>query len=167
MPAAHDSSPWETAILPVALRPLAWTLVGMMAFCGLGCRQQVPVVAVTGTVRIDGQPAANVLVTFLPDPEKGTKGPRSAAATDAEGRYRLRSDEQRDGAVPGWHRVIVEDLAQYAMRREEKTPRPAGPFRSRVPAAYHDPRQTPLCVEVRQDAPTHDLDLATTPIRKP
>jgi len=142
-------------------------LAGTMLLSIAGCRRQARLLPVSGTVRLDGRPAANVLVTFLPDPAKGAKGPRSAAATDADGRYRLRCDDQRDGAVAGWHRVVVEDLALYAAPRDENAPRMAARPRSRIPALYCEPRQTPLKVEVRPDGQTHDFDLSSTQPPKP
>jgi hypothetical protein len=137
-------------------------LAGTMVLSSPGCRRQPPMGVVSGTLRLDGRPAANVLVTFLPDPAKGTKGPRSAAATDAQGRYQLRCDDQRDGAVQGWHRVVIEDLALYSMPRDENPPRTKAPPRSRIPPVYCDPRQTPLQVEVSQGPQAHDIDVSST-----
>jgi hypothetical protein len=137
-------------------------LAGTMVLSGQGCSRQPPLGVVSGTLRLDGQPAANVLVTFLPDPAKGTKGPRSAAATDAQGHYQLRCDDQRDGAVQGWHRVVIEDLALYSMPRDENPLRTAAPPRSRIPTVYCDPRQTPLQVEVSQGPQVHDIDVSST-----
>jgi len=147
------------------LRAIA--LASAMTLLGPGCSRPPPVGVVSGTVRLDGRPAAKVLVTFLPDPAKGSRGPRSAAATDAQGRYRLRCDDQRDGAVVGWHRVVFEDLALYAAPRDENSRRTAGLPPSRIPPVYRDPRRTPLEVDVGPDDQTHDFDLSSTQPPKP
>jgi len=121
-----------------------------------GCTDPVPLVDVAGTVRLDDRPLPNVLVTFLPDPAKGTAGPCSRAVTDAQGRYRLRCEDRRPGAVLGWHRVLIEDLSCYEADRKENSPPPA---RSRVPEKYRSTAGTPLRKQVTSDSQPIDLDL--------
>jgi len=99
------------------------------------------------------------LVAFLPDPAKGTTGPRSAAVTDAQGHFRLKCDDQRDGAVVGWHRIVVEDMAVYALPRKDNAPRLTAPVKPRFPAAYGSSADTPLLVEVRPEKASFDLRL--------
>ncbi len=130
-----------------------------LVFC-IGCGQsEVPLVAVEGTVRLGDQPLENVLVAFLPDPAKGTTGPRSAAVTDSQGHFRLKCDDQRDGAVVGWHRVVVEDMAVYALPRKENAPKPATPLAPRFPAIYGSSADTPLLVQVQPEKADCDLRL--------
>ena len=64
-------------------------------------------------VYLDGEPAAELIVEFLPDPERGTEGPRSTATTDEQGQFRLHCDDQRDGAVVGFHRIVIEDARAF------------------------------------------------------
>jgi len=136
-----------------------WTpLVTMVAMLAVGCARQVSLAEVEGTVYLDGNPLDNVLVCFLPDPAKGTAGPRSVAATDAQGHYRLRCDDRGEGAVIGWHRVVVEDLAPYVAPRDEKTS-PGQTAPSRVPSAYTTSANTPLSIEIKPDRQTVNLDL--------
>jgi hypothetical protein len=123
-----------------------------------GCAQKTPLGEVQGTVRLDDRPLEGVLVVFLPDSAKGTEGPRSTAATDADGQYRLRCEDLRDGAVIGWHRVVVEDMAVYDEPRDEDT-MPARPVRSRVPHVYTNPADSPLAAEVKPGEQTIDLHL--------
>jgi len=108
---------------------------------------------------MDGRPLGNVLVRFLPDPDNATTGPASAAAADAEGHFRLRCDDHRDGAVVGWHRVVIEDLLPYAAPRDDKSPPPAAPVRPRVPPAYGTSAGAPLLAEVKPGPQTIDLNL--------
>jgi hypothetical protein len=126
-----------------------------------GCGQKTPLGEVQGTVRLDDRPLENVLVVFLPDPAKGTHGPRSTAATDAAGEYRLRCEDLRDGAVIGWHRVVVEDMAVYDEPREEDAT-PARSVKPRVRRVYTSPADSPLTAEVKPGIQTIDLDLTGT-----
>jgi hypothetical protein len=67
-----------------------------------GCSQGPAVVEISGTATRGGQPVADLVVTFHPD-----QGRPSWGFTDAQGRFTLHYDNQRDGAVVGRHRVYV------------------------------------------------------------
>jgi hypothetical protein len=131
------------------------SLAGLLLVAG--CGGGAPRGEVDGTVKANGKPLANVVVAFVPDPDRGTKGDRAAATTDADGRYRLRG-----GAVVGWHRVVVEDLAVYQAPRD-----PDGTVKTKPPvrfaARYADPLQTPLRKQVEAGSQVIDLDLKTGP----
>ncbi len=124
-----------------------------------GCNSQTHLVEVEGTVLRDGEPLRDVLVVFLPDPKRGTSGPRSCAATDERGRFRLTCDDQRRGAVAGWHRVILEDLSYYKLPRNEEPAEPVPPAVSRVPHEYRAAATTPLEIQVTAERPAVDLRL--------
>src|SRR5262245_5662428 len=94
---------WARAFPPAAALLLCLATAG----CGGKKHKFVPV---EGVVEINGRPASNILVRFLPDGLKNNEGPPSSGITDEKGAYRLKSDKGDDGAVPGWHRVIFEDL---------------------------------------------------------
>ncbi len=103
---------------------------------------------VEGTVKMDGKPLPNVVVQFLPDPEKATVGPLSAATSDDQGRVRLRAQDQREGAVVGWHRVLIGDP------NEERPPQGQKPKKAaRVPARYATAAGTPVRLEVKAGGP--------------
>jgi hypothetical protein len=58
-------------------------------------------------VTIDGQPAADLRLEFWPT---GDYGPKSAATTNAAGRFVLWTwDGETRGAVVGTHKVVVRD----------------------------------------------------------
>ena len=122
----------------------------------LGCGGHVPLAQVEGTVRLNDRPAGNMLVTFFPDPAKGTAGPCSRAVTDSEGHYRLQCEDERFGAVIGWHRIVIEDFECYqASRKEDAPPGPA----SRLPKIYQSAVSTPLQEQVSSGLSTIDLNL--------
>jgi len=146
----------------------AWFVLALTML--LGCGQEAPPATVEGTLRMNGKPLDNCLITFLPEPGQEAAGPHSTGLTDQRGYYRLRLDDQREGASVGWHRVTVEDLSvSTGVRRrdhgtvdeqtDETTPPP--PVRhSRVPARYNSPKDTPLRKEVKPGRQVVDLDVA-------
>src|SRR5438552_19006537 len=84
-----------------------------------GCGSKPQIVDVSGVVKLDGVPLPDALVEFLPDPDKGTNGPRSSGKTDAEGRFRLLRDDEQYGAVVGFHRVLIQDMRTFPPPREK------------------------------------------------
>jgi len=116
---------------------------------------------------MNGEPLDNCLVTFLPEPGQEPAGLRATGLTDQRGHYRLRLDDQREGASVGWHRVIVQDLtvSTGVRRRDHGTvdeemdeTRPPPPARrSRVPAKYNSPEDTPLRRELKPGRQVVDL----------
>ena len=116
----------------------------------VGCSgQPYKIVAATGTVTLNGQPAGGVEVQFCPDPEALTKGPSSLAETDDTGKFVLRyavpgEAESKEGAVVGTHKVMLADL------RQKPAPQGFPPNPSRVPILYGSLQTTPLRLEVKE-----------------
>lgn len=83
--------------------------LGLFAGCSDG-RQPAPV---SGQVTLDGQPAADVYVSFQPQGESAdfaADAMGSAALTDEAGRFTLcLSDTQQPGALVGKHVVRLSD----------------------------------------------------------
>ncbi len=131
-------------------RPLRLALAALAIALG-GCSQPPPLGSVTGVVTIDGQPLKNVLVTFTPEASGDHAQVRSMGLSDDAGRFALRTETQRDGALAGEHRITVEDMAIYdAPRSEDGTILAMPPVR--FPAVYADALHTPLHATVRQNA---------------
>jgi hypothetical protein len=86
------------SLIPVALVP--------SLFCG--CGHPVPLGQVEGSVKVDGQPAAKVMVVFIPEDRRM---PQSIGITDDLGKFELRCNNNRLGAAIGNHRVMVVDAA--------------------------------------------------------
>lgn len=115
-----------------------------------GCGEKVERAEVTGVVMLDGKPMPDALVEFLPDPEQKTHGPVSAATTDEQGRFRLLGYDQRDGAVIGSHRVMVQDrrsIPQAVTDFTKVKPPPVQP--SRISSIYGSAASTPLKQEIK------------------
>jgi hypothetical protein len=124
----------------------------------LGCGASAPRGDVEGTVRRQGKPLANVLVSFVPDVDAQTTGVRAAGVTDADGRYRLRGEDRQPGVGVGNFRVVIEDLNVNALPRS-----PDGTLLQQPPVRfdprYGSPLKTPLRKQVQPGNQVIDLDL--------
>src|SRR5438128_12131871 len=113
----------------------------------LGCSGGPRPAEVTGTVRLNGKPLANVMVEFNPDAPTGV---RSTGTTDEHGRYELVCDDQQPGALVGPHRVVLHDLGIYGGkflgRKLEQAGTKDGPTLkpSRIPSKYGSTDHTQL-----------------------
>jgi hypothetical protein len=114
---------------------------------------------VEGTVRLKGQPLANVQVEFWPE----SNAARSTGFTDKDGRYQLTYDGKRPGAVVGPHRVLLYDVQVYGDvplgRRKNKDADVTPVKASRISSAYTEASRTPLKREVSPSANVIDLEV--------
>jgi hypothetical protein len=153
---------------------LVWFAAAGLAAAGCGRGPQWA--AVEGTVTVDGQPVSNIEVVFVPDPARGSNGPRAAALTDEQGHYRLHGDKGEEGAVVGQHRVLIVDNATRSRFGRPAPAAPAGgddpaPVRprpapasksGRIPLRFGSLTDTPLQgVEVKRGTQRHDFDVRT------
>jgi len=84
-------------------------IAGIALLSGCGGGEAGPALAtVTGTVTLDGQPVDHGQVYFHPDSSRGTTGPTSMAEIGPDGKYSIKSSQDREGAVVGFHQVRVE-----------------------------------------------------------
>jgi hypothetical protein len=127
------------------------SLTGLLALTG--CGGGIEEGPVSGTIYMDGKPLANVHVQFQPlgTKENPNPGRGSHGVTDESGRYTLRIDGVRDGAVVGKHRVAVcAVLAGEGKNFNPETGSPDGEIppggREFIPARYND--QTELTFDV-------------------
>lgn len=141
------------------IKVMAW-LCSVSIIAVVGCEQPAAkLVPVEGIVTLEGQPLPGVLIEFLPDAFRGTSGPRSSATSDIDGRFKLLCDNQKPGAVPGTHRVLVTD--------PERKPAPQGgqegPTPGRISFLYQDGDTTPLVIQVPAKGGEVKLGLVKTP----
>lgn len=78
----------------------------LAAIIGCGGTTYVPV---SGVVKLNGVPYPNAVVSFQPlgTGDNPTPGRGSSAYTDANGRFVLKSDNDKDGALVGKHIVRI------------------------------------------------------------
>jgi|SRR5262245_22028314 len=88
-------------------------VTGLAVLCLAGCSGGKKIVPVSGTVRLNGEPYANAIVSFQPigESKDDDVGRGSSGKTGPDGRYTLIYDGEKPGAVVGKHRVrIFTDL---------------------------------------------------------
>ena len=95
------------------------------------------IVPVSGLVKVNGEPAANVVVSFQPLGGESEENPGrgSSAVTGADGRYTLIYDGDKPGALTGKHRIRIFPQVTGGGRGENPEGE-AGPAR---PTAYIPP----------------------------
>jgi hypothetical protein len=136
-------------------------LTTCVAGCG-GSGAKVPELAtVKGKVTVDGQPGANLEVTFEPQ-AKGIKksdiqiGAGSTAQTDAQGNYELRyQGGSLKGAAIGTHLVRINTMAGGGPAGGETAAAASTP----IPPQYNT--ESEKTVEVKAGQNTIDLEVQT------
>jgi len=124
--------------------------IGLALLLGVaGCGSSSATVAVEGQLQIAGQPADSISVQFVPDSASNHAGLKAAGFTDGTGRFTLRCEDGRGGAIPGRYHVLLDDLKVYANPRNNMPPEArAKLIVSRIPKAYRSAGSTPLKVVV-------------------
>ncbi len=127
-----------------------------------GCGTTVEKGEVRGVVTLGEEPLESIMVYFMPDPASEGDQAASWGVTDAEGRYRLEYQGEGGGfgAIPGQHRITLEDLVPENSRGEEVPPAP------RIPPNLMSPSATGLRYEVVPGEQTIDIDVAAPPPKK-
>ncbi|MGQ0636681.1 MAG: hypothetical protein ACT4QC_18885 [Planctomycetaceae bacterium] len=135
---------------------------GLLAGCGGADR---PALApVSGVVRYDGEPIEKISVSFVP-----RKGAASIGVSDAEGKFRLTTFDENDGAILGNHAVTVMYLTEPVDPFQFLQPGPKGkptnlPKRPKdmpsFPAKYRTPESTDLQATVNKGENVFMIDIA-------
>lgn len=106
-----------------------WLLLALL-LAALGCSSEYKVVQVSGRVTLNGKPLEGAWVSFQPVGSKDKDpGPGASAKTDKEGRYTLRIEPGRSGALVGKHQVRISTIEYDENSRLIQ--------QERVPARYH------------------------------
>lgn len=139
-------------------RVLSASVLGLVLVAGCGDKTEVPLVKVTGTVKVGGATIPMGMVEFHPDEGKGNsfKG-KATGMIKSDGVYTL-STGGREGAPLGWYKVTVSgqgmpDASQMPQGAKAPTP-PA------VNAKYGKPESSGFSIEVKDGAPAGAYDLA-------
>lgn len=85
-------------------------LLPVLCLTGCSSEPEYTLVPAQGILKINGQPAADISVQFLPNILAGTKGPTSFASTDKDGKFVLTTMDGQPGAVAGNHMVVLADM---------------------------------------------------------
>jgi hypothetical protein len=139
----------------------------LVAACGCS-KSGVTFAPVEGTVTCNGRPVSYAQVIFVVDEDN--RGPRAVGITDEAGHFRLATDDGKDGAPVGRHRVCVidtsamaEKLGKFVKHAPEVPGRGVAPKKAvgkaAIPPEYGRPAGTPLRAEVRPGAQTIDFQV--------
>jgi hypothetical protein len=144
--------------------------VCLLALLAVGCGDDSgigEIYPVRGKISFDGEPLVeeSTTVLFVPDADRGNEDSFEAVGTvDSDGNYTV-STKGKNGAGPGWYKVVVTALAEtpqhHTGHRDGKSLRPVA--KSLLPAEYGQAATTPLAVEVvaEPEAGAYDLELTS------
>jgi hypothetical protein len=141
---------------------LGFSVVFLPLVC-VGCGPPYRVAPVSGRITLDGKPLANALVTFAPMGTKGQMevGPTAAARTDADGRYALKIDPKKPGAVVGHCRIYINTPLDERAKAAAKEPPPdVGALPGQQFAKDRLPERYRYGTELTFDVPTSGTDSA-------
>lgn len=133
-------------------------LVGLGALLPLsGCAKRLPsVVAVQGTVLLNGVPLPSAAVTFMPQLENFGAESNSTAVTDDNGKFTLTcAYNSQPGAVVGKHMVLITDPPLPEDMRDIRDARVLAQYRAQlgnrpIPQQYSSATQSPIRIEIKQ-----------------
>lgn len=91
-------------LVPVVALGLGAALVCLP--CGCGQKAVPDVATVRGKVTFQGEPLADGIIVFSPDPERGASGKPARGDIAADGTYQL-SLGGESAIPPGWYRVAI------------------------------------------------------------
>ncbi|HEV3078833.1 MAG TPA: hypothetical protein VGY66_03615 [Gemmataceae bacterium] len=108
-------------------------------FATSGCRKgEQRLAPVHGTIYYRQQPLKGGTIVFIPDADKGGKGPMARAEIKPDGTYTLTTGPD-NGCVPGWHRLTIRGSDQPSQGTPLTLPRDK----------YCDPETSGLTREVK------------------
>ncbi len=143
-------------------RTLSWLaiLVSFVLYSGCAASLKEPDLGqVKGKVTVDGQPGANLMVTFEPQGSATGKaaaqtGAGSVGTTDAGGNYELTYKGTAKGAAIGTHKVRITSAAGGGPAGGEKAAKPLN-----IPAKFNTDSQ--LTKEVKKGDNKIDLEITS------
>jgi len=122
--------------------------------------EKAPVYPVEGTLFVEGKPAAGAQVVFHPVDGYGAAPCLATAIVAPDGRFSLRTVDNRHGSTPGKFAVTVAWYKPIP-QGEEMTPEEAG---SLVPPRFHKVHTTPLRISIKPDASSNASVVQLPPI---
>lgn len=123
--------------------------LAILAFAvGCGSPDLEKAVPVAGVVKFQGKPLEGYRVTFMP-----TDGRRPAiGVTDAEGKFKLGTNDTGDGAVIGTHKVAFvwapPTIGEPGQETINDNPAALPKAKTRIPEKYSDPEKSGIQQEV-------------------
>ncbi|WP_417850772.1 carboxypeptidase-like regulatory domain-containing protein [Thalassoglobus sp.] len=136
-------------------------VVGMLSGCGGGSdKPELKLNPVTGTVKVNGEAAKGVSITFVPADGAGADQVAASGTTDEAGKYTLAVSAEEQGIPAGKYRVTFSRLLKpdgTALGPDEMAA-DAGAENDLAPV-YADSSQTPESADVAEGGGTFDFDI--------
>lgn len=141
-------------------------LIGLALLNG-GCAPKLPpIVPVSGTVYLNGEPLPFARIEFVPDLKHFGAETNSTAITDENGRFTLVCNlQQQPGAVVAAHHVTVmehtpDEMRGMSAKAQQQLSEYQAKLKNRpIPEVYASVSQSPLTVEIKAGQSTYDLQL--------
>jgi len=124
---------------------LLMSLLAAAAVCGCNRAGYPDTTPVTGTVTYKGEPVEGATVQLTPNSPEGKP---ANARTDAQGKFKMKTFQDDDGAVPGKYGVTVSKVSHKGEGE--------GAAGDELPVKYKDPTTSGLTADVPDSGP---LDL--------
>ena len=140
-----------------AVSLICFALVVCLVGCSSSEIDRTKLVPVAGRIVRKGTPVARGTVSFRPNAAKGNLSKyEPSGEIDSGGNYRLKTSG-RDGAPPGWYRIIL------ACAEPIDPKNPYAPPKYLVNPKYATLETSDLAVEVVEGAPSGQYDLPVLP----
>ncbi|MGL4424428.1 MAG: hypothetical protein ACRCZF_27490 [Gemmataceae bacterium] len=110
---------------------------------------------VSGVVKIDGQPAENLILEFMGTPFN------ARAVSGPNGKYELTTDGGAKGAAPGTYKVVVLDNNLATDEEPDGRPKSGKKLVNRVPTIYSLMNTTPITVVIEAGKSEYELLIVT------
>ena len=132
-------------------RLLALSTIGMFVFTAIGCGDKHPnekqVFKIKGNVTVDGKPETDIQIALHDKSGPDNKQPTYPQGfTDAEGKIRISTYEEGDGAPAGDYNVTFAWQEFNLMSRSFGGP-------DKLNKKYSDPKKTPFSVTLGEGKP--------------
>lgn len=147
-------------------------IVACLALAAAGCGDdgKPPMGSVTGTVTYKGEPLTPGSVIFSPvNATEEQPGQPATGQLASDGSYRLTTFDDGDGAIVGEHIVTVQASETVTTKKATnvegiRVEQPDGSLafvgsKSRIPARFSKPAETPLRFTVKEGSNTFDITI--------
>ncbi len=87
---------------------MRYALIAFLCSCAVGCSSEPTRHPVSGTVTINGAPAALTYVTFIAVNPSTQTSSGGSAVTDESGNFTVKNKDKAPGLMPGEYKVIFQ-----------------------------------------------------------
>jgi hypothetical protein len=134
---------------------MRYTRLGWVVVIALtaSCSRKSDLIPVTGTVKVDGQPAEGVQVSFWPAEGSDSRDRYGAATTGRDGRFELKSISERGIESGGYKVTFSRMVAGGKVVTDPK--KKGGNVKESLPERYTAQESTDITAQVSRD--NHDF----------